>query len=104
MLLYYYIRGNEKRCSYYEGRDRWLQKRHAQGRVFWRRFNINHDYAQKLKSNVNSYEANFVNCKFWCLDSLKWLVKIDREKAIEHKKQETRLKFNPGLAMNGLRM
>ena len=48
------------------------------------------------------FQFQFFLSTSWWLEALKIAEKIIREKAFEHNKKKTRVKFNPGLSANRL--
>ena len=59
-----------------------------------------------LISDMKAWEANsvlFFMPKIWWLDALKRREEITRKNTFEQKKKKPGLKFNPGLALIGLR-
>ena len=61
--------------------------------------NLNSD----MKAFKKASSVLFLLLTIWWMDAVKRIEKIIRENAFEQKKKKPRLKFNPGLALIGLR-
>ena len=56
-----------------------------------------------MKAFKKANSVLFLLLTIWWMDAVKRIEKIIRENAFEQKKKKPRLKFNPGLALIGLR-